>query len=124
MLRPWPGNVRELLAQVKRAAAHAAAENSQVVRDKHLDPSAGMPTGVHPAVVVSTRSLVETLPARPSAMIPKMGKGEVLAALEANAWNIAATQRALSIPNRTTLIRLIEKFELTRPAGTEEPTPE
>ena len=44
MLRPWPGNVRELIAQAKKAAAHAQAENSQVVRDKHLDSTAGLPT--------------------------------------------------------------------------------
>jgi DNA-binding NtrC family response regulator len=118
MLRPWPGNIRELIAQTKNASAQATAEQSAVVRDKHLDAAAGMPTatGSHPAFVPA-RPIDETSPARPSAIAPKFGREELLAALTANQWNIAATQRTLGIPNRTTLVRMLDKYELSRPAG-------
>ena len=78
----------------------------------HLDATAGVrATGQHPAVML-TRPLDETMPARPSA---KHDKDAVHAALQSNDWNIAAAQRALGIPNRTTLVRLMEKFGLERP---------
>lgn len=111
MIRPWPGNVRELMAQMKKAAALAKAEDSPLVREKHLDPTAGVRTGQHPALKVS-------LPPQPYPSPPvasRLTAAGVVAALEANDWNIAATMRALGIPNRTTLVRLISKFKLERP---------
>lgn len=41
LLRPWPGNIRELCAEVRAAAALAAAERSETVALKHLAPLAG-----------------------------------------------------------------------------------
>lgn len=45
LLRPWPGNVRELRAEVRAAAARAAAEGSEAVLLKHLDDHAGRHLG-------------------------------------------------------------------------------
>ncbi len=120
MLRPWPGNVRELLSQVKKAAATARSQQSSVVRDSHLDQTAGMPTGQHPVV----RPGNETLPAGPSAMAVSFTKDEVLAALESNGWNKAKAQRALGIRNRTSFIRLVEKYALRRPGDAVDDPPE
>lgn len=124
MLRDWPGNVRELIAQIRKAGTQAKAGRAgeatptSVVRDKHLD-TVVRSTGQHPAIVLGKPNN-ETLPARPSVMpAGKHSKEQVLAALEANGFVIAATQRALGIPNRTTLVRLITKYELKRPGGEE-----
>ncbi len=104
--------MRELIAQVQQAGAVAqAAQPGAMVRDSHLDATAGMSTGQHRALVPH-RPMDETQPARPSA---KHDRETVHAALSSNDWNIAAAQRALAIPNRTTLVRLMEKFGLSRP---------
>ncbi len=125
MLRPWPGNVRELLSQVKKAAATARTQQSAAVRDAHLDKTAGMPTGQHPAAVLGgSRPPDETLPAGPAAMTVSFSKEQVLSALESNGWNKAKAQRLLGIRNRTTFIRLIEKYELRRPGDAEDEDPE
>ncbi len=111
MLRPWPGNVRELIAQVKQAGSQAREAGSAAVRDLHLFEGAGK-------LLFKARVPDETIPARPSAMAkPQRTKEQVLAALEANGWNYAATARAMGIPNRTTLVREITRFGLVRPTN-------
>ena len=47
----------------------------------------------------------------------ELQKARPVSELEANGWKIAAAQRALGIPNRTSLVRLIKKYELRRPGA-------
>jgi transcriptional regulator with GAF, ATPase, and Fis domain len=98
----WPGNVRELVLEIREAARRASGEGTSEVQARHLDPD--LP-------------LLPSEPQAPEAQRPKAAvpaREELVAALEANAGNVAATARALGV-HRTQLRRWLEKLGLSTP---------
>ena len=145
LLRPWPGNVRELLSATRQAATQALAEvpkDGVRLRDTHLPLDAGRPvTMAARGRGLSIEEVVDALkkqgpddgwvPPAPSGGTPPSGspaaarqsqltKEQVLEALRASDWNIAAACRLLNIPahNRTQLYRLMKEYGISREGET------
>jgi len=90
----WPGNVRELDLEVREAARRAAADGSPAVEARHLE--------------VAPASSVEVAPVSRATMPTREA---LVAALDANDGNVAATARALGV-HRTQLRRWLERHAI------------
>jgi transcriptional regulator with GAF, ATPase, and Fis domain len=97
-LRHWPGNVRELRAEVRRAAAAATAQGSDVLTAADLHATAG-------AAIVRSAASSSTPPA---AQAPN---DEVAAALLESGGNVVAAARKLGI-SRNKVRRWLERYAL------------
>lgn len=105
---PWPGNVREL-----RNAARQLAIGSR-----------GSPVARGDDLFVEHRSAIRAEPVdspaqsgpEPRRRPADIGNGELVAALEANAWRIGPTARALGLP-RSSLYMLIDRCADIRKAS-------
>jgi transcriptional regulator with GAF, ATPase, and Fis domain len=95
-LRHWPGNVRELRAEVRRAAAAAAAQGSDVLTATDLHATAG-------AAIVRAEASSSSAPAR------QAPKDEVAAALLEAGGNVVAAARKLGI-SRNKVRRWLERY--------------
>jgi transcriptional regulator of acetoin/glycerol metabolism len=94
-LRHWPGNVRELRAEVRRAAAAAAAQGLDVLSADDLHATAG--------AAIERRELSSSGPQAPS--------DEVAAALLESGGNVVAAARKLGL-SRNKVRRWLERYAL------------
>jgi DNA-binding NtrC family response regulator len=78
LVLPWPGNVRELRAEVRAAAARAAAAASEVVLPAHLDYRAGQPLAGKAGAAPSTAP-APAVPQVPEALLRRAGEALGLA---------------------------------------------
>ena len=113
LLRPWPGNVRELLGEARAAAEAALDAGAREVKDQHLSPGAGMPFAQEssPPAGAPGRS---TPPAAELPASDESGEGELSAArlraaLAEHGGNVSRAARALELPNRFALYRLLRR---------------
>ncbi|MFT3711586.1 MAG: sigma 54-interacting transcriptional regulator [Archangium sp.] len=140
LLRFWPGNLRELRSAVNAAVARAFSRHAEevqrakeageeppevvTVRDLDLAEDAGRELGPQPdpscpppvAVARKSSGSSGSLPAAPKREAPgaKLTAEQLLAALEAHAWNIKRTAEHLGL-QRTQLYREIRKHNLKKP---------
>jgi Sigma-54 interaction domain/FHA domain/Bacterial regulatory protein, Fis family len=94
-LRAWPGNVRELRAEVRRAAAAAVAQGSNLLTAEDLSPIAGTPLSRS-----SNSSGPTTFP-----------DDEIAAALAVEKGNVASAARLLGI-HRNKVRRWLERHQI------------
>jgi DNA-binding NtrC family response regulator len=90
--RPWPGNVRELRAEARRAAAQAAARDSDALVANDLGPLAGRPISSAP----------------PAMTPPEWPNDEVAAALTAAPTTFPCAARELGV-HRNAVRRWLER---------------
>jgi DNA-binding NtrC family response regulator len=98
-VHPWPGNVRELINRVQKA---------MIMCDGRLITPRDLGLEEHPGTNASARSLQHARHTTERDLI--------LAALDRNRHNVAATARELGVA-RVTLYRLIQKLAIARSGG-------
>jgi DNA-binding NtrC family response regulator len=109
LLRPWPGNVRELILHMTNAA-NAIAGAEQVVAAEHLDERAGIALAVASREDTSSpTTAVKAQRGRKSRARPTHARDELVAALQKERGNVAATARALGV-HGTQLRRMIAHY--------------
>jgi DNA-binding NtrC family response regulator len=117
LLRPWPGNIRELSQHITNAA-RAVPPHEDLVTADHLDKHAGLglsvappPNDPAPAPAVTDPPRPASPPPRRSRARPTLSRDELLAALQKDRGNVAATARSLGV-HRTQLRRMIEHYRI------------
>jgi pSer/pThr/pTyr-binding forkhead associated (FHA) protein len=93
-LRAWPGNVRELRAEIRRAAAAAAGQDSDSIDVDDLSPTAG-----------------QRMTRNPSQSGARFPADEISAALVAEKGNVASAARVLGV-HRNKVRRWLDRYRV------------
>lgn len=108
LLRPWRGNLRDLRRATREAIGEARAQGATQLREEHF-------RFVEPSGVASAP---RHEPAQPPLERREYSREEIVAALEANEWNISRSATQLDLW-REQLKRLMRKHAIVKPTGTD-----
>jgi DNA-binding NtrC family response regulator len=114
LLRPWPGNVRELLLEARTAAQAALDAEAREVKDQHLPPGAGMPFAPAtapdaPSPPMRSAPAAAEVPASDESGDGGLSAARIRAALAEHGGNVSRAARALELPSRFALYRLLRR---------------